>query len=157
MHNSDNKFIACQGRSYRKDDKLKYQTSKVHEDTQLVFGRDRLNPNIPKFAVEGPIDSLFVDNCVAVLGFNKFKLLSKDYTIIPDNDRRNPDVLKSMSNLLEMGYSMVLWPDEVKEKDINEMIMSGRTKEEIKNIIEKNTYQGNMALLKFTNWRKINV
>ena len=157
LHNSDNKFIACQGRSYNKNDKLKYQTSKVHEDTQLVFGRDRLNPNIPKFAVEGPIDSLFVDNCVAVLGFNKFKLLSKDYTIIPDNDRRNPDVLKSMSNLLEMGYSMVLWPDEVKEKDINEMIMSGRTKEEIKNIIEKNTYQGNMALLKFTNWRKINV
>ena len=157
LHNSDNKFIACQGRSYNKNDKLKYQTSKVHEDTQLIFGQDRLKSNQPKFAVEGPIDSLFVDNCVAVLGFNKFKLLTKDYTIIPDNDRRNPQVLKSMSNLLEMGYSMVLWPDEIKEKDINEMIISGRTKEEIKSIINNNTYQGNMALLKFTNWRKINV
>ena len=157
MHNSDNKFIACQGRSYNKNDKLKYQTSKVHEDTQLIFGQDRLNSSKPKFAVEGPIDSLFVDNCVAVLGFNKFKLLSKDYTIIPDNDRRNPQVLKSMSELLEMGYSMVLWPDEIQQKDVNEMIMSGRTREELKTIIENNTYQGNMALLKFTNWRKINV
>ena len=76
-HNSDNnKFIACQGRSYNlKNDKLKYQTSKVHEDTQLIFGRDRLNPNIPKFAVEKvPIDSLYVDNCVDYsLGFNKFR------------------------------------------------------------------------------------
>ena len=98
-----------------------------------------------------------MDNCVAVLGFNKFKLLSKDYTIIPDNDRRNPQVLKSMSELLEMGYSMVLWPDEIQQKDVNEMIMSGRTREELKTIIENNTYQGNMALLKFTNWRKINV
>ena len=52
---------------------------------------------------------------------------------------------------------MVLWPDGIKQKDINEMIMSGRTKEDIKEIINNNTYQGNMALLKFTNWRKINV
>ena len=83
--------------------------------------------------------------------------MTKDYTIIPDNDRRNSQVLKSMSNLLEMGYSMVLWPDGIEQKDINEMIMSGRTKEDIKEIINNNTYQGNMALLKFTNWRKTNV
>ena len=157
-HNEENKFIACQGRAYdNKDFKLRYQTSKVHEDTQLIFGQDRLKSDKPKFAVEGPIDSLFVDNCVAVLGFNKFKLLSKDYTIIPDNDRRNTQVLKSMSELLELGYSMVLWPDEIKEKDINDMIMSGMSVEKLKTIIENNTYQGNMALLKFTNWRKINV
>ena len=56
--------------------------------------------------VENLIDSLFVDNCVAVLGFNKFKLLSKDYTIIPDNDRRNPDVLKSKQRI-EDGYNVV--------------------------------------------------
>ena len=157
-HNEENKFIACQGRAYDNNDfKLRYQTSKVHEDTQLIFCQDRLKSDKPKFAVEGPIDSLFVDNCVAVLGFNKFKLLSKDYTIIPDNDRRNTQVLKSMSELLELGYSMVLWPDEIKEKDINDMIMSGMSVEKLKTIIENNTYQGNMALLKFTNWRKINV
>ena len=157
-HNEENKFIACQGRAYDNNDfKLRYQTSKVHEDTQLIFGQDRRKSDKPKFAVEGPIDSLFVDNCVAVLGFNKFKLLSKDYTIIPDNDRRNTQVLKSMSELLELGYSMVLWPDEIKEKDINDMIMSGMSVEKLKTIIENNTYQGNMALLKFTNWRKINV
>ena len=157
-HDESNKFIACQGRSYDNNDfKLRYQTSKVHEDTQLIFGQDRLKSDKTRFAVEGPIDSLFVDNCVAVLGFNKVKMLPKDTVIIPDNDRRNSDVLKSMKNLLEDGYPMVLWPDDIQEKDINDMVMSGKTKEEIETIIRNNTYQGNMALLKFTNWRKVNV
>ena len=157
LHNSENKFIGCQGRSYNRNDKLKYITNKVHEDTQLIFGQDRLKSDKPKFAVEGPIDSLFVDNCVAVLGFNKFKLLPLDYTIIPDNDRRNREVLKNLSQRIEDGYNVVLWPDYIEQKDINDMIMSGMTKEELKTIIENNTYQGNMALLKFTTWRKTNV
>ena len=51
---------------------------------------------------------------------------------------------------------MVLWPDDVKEKDINDMILSGRTKDEVQTIIQNNTYQGNMAKIKFATWRKIN-
>ena len=91
------------------DFKLRYQTSKVHEDTQLIFGQDRLKSDKPKFAVESSQLIHYSWTIVFVLGFNKFKLLSKDYTIIPDNDRRNTQVLKSMSELLELGYSMVLW------------------------------------------------
>ena len=34
---------------------------------------------------------------------------------------------------------------------------SSQVKEELKTIIENNTYQGNMALLKFTTWSKRNV
>ena len=98
-----------------------------------------------------------MDNCVAVLGFNKFKLLSQDYTILPDNDRRNYEVLSNLKNRIEDGYKVVLWPDEIEEKDINDMITSGTTKEQLKTIIENNTYQGNMALLRFTNWSKRNV
>ena len=42
-HNEENKFIACQGRAYDNNDfKLRYQTSKVHEDTQLIFCQERL-------------------------------------------------------------------------------------------------------------------
>ena len=67
-----------------------------------------LNPDQPLYAVEIPIDSLFVDNCVAVLGFNKFKLLSKDYTILPDNDRRNYEVLTNLKQRIEDGYNVVL-------------------------------------------------
>ena len=153
-----NKFFACQGRTYDfNSNQLRYQTSKVDKDRQIIFGQDRLKSNQPLYAVEGPIDSLFVDNCVAVLGFNKFKLLSKDYTILPDNDRRNYEVLSNLKQRIEDGYNVVLWPDDIQEKDINDMIMSGMTKEELKTIIHNNTYQGNMALLKFTTWSKRNV
>ena len=108
----------------------------------------------PIFAVEGPIDSLFLDNCVAVAGadFNKLPL---DYTIIFDNERRNKEVLKQIEKTITKGYKVVLWPDDIKEKDINEMILSGMTKEDVKRIITKNTYQGNMALIKLTTWRKV--
>ena len=55
-HDESNKFIACQGRSYDNNDfKLRYQTSKVHEDTQLIFGQDRLKSDKTRFAVEGQL------------------------------------------------------------------------------------------------------
>ena len=45
--------------------------------------------------------------------------------------------------------------DDVKEKDINDMILSGKTKE-VQTIIKNNTYQGNIKI-RFSKWRKINV
>ena len=117
---------------------------------------NRIDKNKPLFAVEGPIDSLFLDNCVAVAGadFNKLPL---DYTIIFDNERRNRELLKQIEKTIDNGYKVVLWPDDIKEKDINDMILSGKTKQEIKLTIEENTYQGNMAKMRLTTWRKVNV
>ena len=117
---------------------------------------NRIDKNKPLFAVEGPIDSLFLDNCIAVAGadFNKLPL---DYTIIFDNERRNKELLKQIDKTIDRGYKVVLWPDNLKEKDINDMILSGKTKQEIKSIIQNNTYQGNMAKIRLTTWRKINV
>ena len=37
------------------------------------------------------------------------------------------------------------------------MILSGKTKQEIKLTIEENTYQGNMDKMRLTTWRKVNV
>ena len=121
-----------------------------------IFGLNRIDKNKPLFAVEGPIDSLFLDNCVAVAGadFNKLPL---DYTIIFDNERRNRELLKQIEKTIDNGYKVVLWPDDIKEKDINDMILSGKTKQEIKLTIEENTYQGNMAKMRLTTWRKVNV
>jgi len=49
-----------------------------------------------------------------------------------------------------------LWPDDIKEKDINDMILSGKTKDQIQTTIKNNTYQGNMAKIRMTTWRKTN-
>ena len=149
----DNKMFAFQGRAFGKENP-KYITIILDPTRDKIYGLNRLDKNNPIFAVEGPIDSLFLDNCVAVAGadFNKLPL---DYTIIFDNERRNKEVLKQIEKTITKGYKVVLWPDDIKEKDINEMILSGMTKEDVKRIITKNTYQGNMALIKLTTWRKV--
>jgi hypothetical protein len=46
----------------------------------------------------------------------------------------------------------VIWPSFIKEKDINDMILSGLN---VQNMIESNTYSGLEAKLKFTTWKKI--
>ena len=108
--------------------------------------------------VEGPIDSLFLDNCLAVAGSSNFAkdMPKENTTIVFDNERRNKEILIQMEQIIDKGYNVVLWPNVVKDKDINDMILSGRTKDEVQTIIKNNTYQGNMAKIKFATWRKIN-
>jgi len=65
-------------------------------------------------------------------------------------------ILKQIEKTIDLGYNVVLWPDDIKEKDINDMILAGRTKEEVQSIINKNSYQGNMAKIRFVTWRKRN-
>jgi len=151
----NNQMFAFQGRSFNSENP-KYITIILNPEMDKIFGLNKIDKNKPMFAVEGPIDSLFLDNCIAVAGadFNKLPL---DYTIIFDNERRNKELLKQIDKTIDRGYKVVLWPDNVKEKDINDMILSGKTKQEIKSTIENNTYQGNMAKIRLTTWRKINV
>ena len=65
-------------------------------------------------------------------------------------------LLKQIEKTIYEGYEVVLWPDDIEEKDINDMILAGRKKEEIQTIIEKNSYQGNMAMIRFATWRRRN-
>ena len=89
------------------------------------------------YVVEGPIDSLFLDNCIAVAGADFTRLEKENTTIIFDNERRNVELLKQIEKTIELGYKIVLWPDDLQEKDINDMIISGKTKDEIQTIINK--------------------
>ena len=97
-----------------------------------------------------------MDNCIAVGGADFTRLENENTTIVFDNERRNYEVLKQIEKTINLGYNVVLWPDDVKEKDINDMVISGKTKDEIQTIIKNNTYQGNMAKIRFTTWRKRN-
>ena len=76
--------------------------------------------------------------------------------IIFDNERRSVEILKRIREIIDLDYKVVLWPDDIREKDINDMILSGKSKHEIMNIISKNTFSGNMGRMKFAIWRKRN-
>lgn len=139
---------------------LRYINVKVDEDAPSIFGLDQVDPTKEVLVVEGPLDSLFLDNCIACAGtsFGKIDLLpipKENITIIFDNQPKNKDVCKLMNKYIEMGYSMVIWPDTVDGKDINEMIENGLTSEEIQSIIRENTVSGLAAKARYAMWRKI--
>ena len=149
------KMFAFQGRAFG-DEIPKYITIILDPTKNKIYGLNRVKKDRPLYAVEGPIDSLFLDNCVAVAGADFSGLPVDNTTIIFDNERRNVEILKQIEKTIDLGYNVVLWPDDVKEKDINDMILAGRTKEEVQSIINKNSYQGNMAKIRFATWRKRN-
>ena len=146
------KMFAFQGRAFG-DEIPKYITIILDPTKNKIYG-NRVKKDRPLYAVEGPIDSLFLDNCVAVAGAD-FTSLPMDTTIIFDNERRNKEVLKQVEKTINRGYKVVLWPSEVKEKDINDMILSGKTKYQLQQIIKQNTFSGIQAKTRFVFWKKV--
>jgi len=108
--------------------------------------------------VEGPIDSMFLDNCVAVAGadFSKQLPIDGEVTIIFDNEPRNKEICKQIEKTINQERKIVIWPDTMKEKDINDMVLAGYSKKDIRQIITDNTFQAASASLRFAEWRKIN-
>ena len=124
------------------------------------YGLDRLDLTGTVYVVEGPLDSLFIPNCLATIGmsdvFNPPKEL-KDRSIIyvMDNEPRNAEVVRTMEKLVEQHKRVCVWPDHIKYKDINDMIMDGMDASEILNIINENAVSGLQAQIRINQWKKI--
>ena len=147
-------IFAYQGRAFGKE-QPKYITIKLDDEATKTFGLDRIDMSKQIYAVEGPLDSLFLDNCIAVGGSDLNKL-KDDVIIIFDNEPRNKEICKQMEFCISSYKKLVIWPDSMKHKDINDMIVAGYTKEQIQEIITNNTFLGAAAQLRFAEWRKIN-
>ena len=145
-------IFAYQGRAFGKE-QPKYITIKL-EDRHKIFGLDRVDKSIHVYVVEGPLDSLFLDNCIAVAGAD-VPPMNCDFTVIFDNEPRNKELLKQIDKVVKQGYRVAFWPDQMRYKDINDMIIHGYTKEQIQEIIKDNTFTGAAAQLRFIEWKKI--
>jgi transcription elongation factor Elf1 len=154
FRNEEGEIFAYQGRAFGKE-QPKYITIRLDDDSTKIFGLDRADDSKQTYAVEGPLDSLFLDNCIAVGGSDLAKL-SNDIIIIFDNEPRNREICKQMDSCIRFYKNIVIWPDSMKHKDINDMIMAGYGKEQIQEIINDNTFSGVAAQLRFAEWKKIN-
>lgn len=156
--NKHGKCFAFQGRAYG-DEQPKYYTIKVGEDVEKIYGLDRVDYGKRIYVVEGPIDSLFLPNAIAVSGSSfdtpTIRQLLTNATIVMDNEPRNKDIVKQLDKYIQLGYNVVMYPDSVEQKDINDMILSGKTPDEVLNLINTNTFSGMEAKLKFADWKKI--
>lgn len=155
--NSHGKVIAFQGRAFGKEEP-KYYTIKIDETEEKIYGLERIDYARRIYVVEGPIDSLFLPNAIAVSGSSfdtpTIRQLLTNATIVMDNEPRSKEITKQLAKYIEKGYNVVMYPDTVHEKDINEMILAGRTPDQILDLINRNTFSGMEAKLKFTEWRK---
>jgi hypothetical protein len=59
-----------------------------------------------------------------------------------------------MDKAIEEHYNVVIWPEMIEEKDINDMVLAGFSPEEIQDIISKNTFVNLRAKMEFVNWKK---
>ena len=153
FRDEEGEVFAYQGRAFG-NEQPKYLTIKLQERDK-IFGLDKIDKREEVLVVEGPLDSLFLDNCIAVAGAD-VPNLDCDFTVVFDNEPRNKELLKQVEKTINRGHKICLWPEGMEYKDINDMILGGYTKEEIQDLIKQNTHQGVTATLWFSKWRKIN-
>ena len=148
-------FFAFQGRAFGKE-QPKYITIKFDETKQKIYGLDRIDLNKPVMITEGPIDSLFLDNALALAGADAVvNIQHEQCTMIFDNEPRNEQIVNRMKNAVDKKYNLVVWPESLKYKDINDMVIAGKTPAQIESIIYRSTYCGLEAHQHINNWKKV--
>ena len=153
--NRQKKITHIQGRALN-DDTHRYITVSLSQGSK-VYGLDRIDNTKPVYVVEGIFDSLFLENCVAMTGsdLNTEDLQDCELVFLFDNEPRNRQIVQKVEKIIDMGHSIVLFDDTFKGKDINDMVKSGHTVEQIREYIENNTFKRLKAKMKFTEWRKL--
>jgi transcription elongation factor Elf1 len=152
-------LLGVQGRAIGPS-KIKYITIKASEESPKIYGWDKVDTSKNVYVVEGPIDSLFLDNCVATMDaalYHAVSVLGVDtkYIFVYDNEPRNKQIVSNMRKTIDMGYRVCIWPDTIEQKDINEMVLAGMHPSQIQHIIDNNTYEGLIATMKMNQWARI--
>ena len=146
-------LIGLQGRSINPNP-VKYITVMLDDDAPKIYGLDNIRRDAPVYITEGPFDSTFIRNAIAMCGadldISRWGISNPVW--IYDNEPRNREITNRISKTIDSGQSVVIWPESIDDKDINDMVMNGL---DVQSVIESNTYSGLEAKLKFTTWKKI--
>lgn len=162
IFNKSGQIESFQGRALRSDANAKYLTIKASEESTKIYGQDRIDDSEPVLVLEGPIDTLFISNSIAITGG------SLDLDSVPykgnriwalDNENRHKDSMRRLKNLIDAGETVAFWDKAPwQSKDINDMVKDdGATGDQIKQYLIDNAEDGLMAQLRFTEYCKIDV
>ncbi len=148
-----NTLIGFQGRSLGPN-KVKYITVMLNEEAPKVYGMDQIEKGRSVYVVEGPFDSTFINNSIALCGsdgdLEHFE--AYDFIYAYDNEPRNKEIVGRIERCIERNQRVVIWPNNIKEKDINEMVLAGH---DVQSVVESNVYNGLKAKLQFNTWKRI--
>jgi hypothetical protein len=157
FYDANNYLIGFQGRSIDQRDKPKYLTVMVDKNAPKIYGLNEVDLDLPVYITEGPFDSLFLKNSIAMAGadidlqFIKKRHNTK-FIFVLDNEPRNKEIVDRYDKLISMDQNVVIWPSHITDKDLNDMVLSGHN---VQSMVESNTYSKLEAQLKFSQWKKI--
>lgn len=153
MYDTERNLIGFQGRALGPNF-VKYITVMLNDDAPKVFGLEQIDKTKTVYVTEGPFDSTFIRNSIAMCGADGdvrgWGISSPVW--VYDNEPRSNEILRRIESTIDRGESVVIWPQKIKEKDINDMVLS---KYDIMSILESNTYSGLEAKVKFNIWKKV--
>ena len=148
-----NTLVGFQGRSLGPS-KVKYITVMINDDAPKIYGLDTIRKSSPVFVTEGPIDSTFLRNSIAMCGADgdvgKWGVSTPVW--VYDNEPRSKEITARISKTIAKGDSVVIWPSHINEKDINDMVLAGH---DVQSVVESNVYSGLKAKLQFNTWKRI--
>ena len=153
MYDTERNLIGFQGRSLIPNS-VKYITVMLNEEAPKVYGLDKINKGEIVYVVEGPFDSTFVSNSVAMCGSDSSLACLEGSSIVYvyDNEPRNKEIVGRIEKCITKGEQVIIWPTVIGDKDINDMVLSGH---DIMSVLKSNTYSGLEAQIKFNNWKKV--
>ena len=153
MYDTDCNLIGFQGRALGPNF-VKYITIMLQDNAPKIYGLDKINKDETVYVVEGPFDSTFVENSVALCGSDGdlAHLKGSDIVLVYDNEPRNKEILQRIERCIDKGEQVVIWPNNIYQKDINDMVLGGH---KIMNMLRSNTYSGLAAKVKFNNWKRV--
>jgi predicted RNA-binding Zn-ribbon protein involved in translation (DUF1610 family) len=153
LYDFDSNLIGFQGRALDSSPN-KYITVMLYDNVPKIYGLDQVNSSKPIYIVEGPFDSTFIQNSVAMCGSDvDIRAFNwSDYIYVFDNEPRNREIVNRISKTINRGEKVIIWPSSVQQKDINDMVLAGLN---VMDVLKSNIYSGLEAKIKFNNWKKI--
>jgi transcription elongation factor Elf1 len=152
--NEKKELIGIQGRSLAPDS-IRYITIMIDNNSPKVFGLDTCDRTKTHYILEGPIDSMFVDNSIAMAGgFIDWNLVNEQSVFVYDNEPRSKETCKKIQKVIDKNHKVVIWPEAVKQKDVNDMILENQSID-INQLLYNNISTGLEAKLLYTAWKRI--
>ena len=153
LYTKEGNYFGFQGRSLNKN-QIKYITVLIDEDYPKVYGLNEVDPKKTIYVLEGPFDSTFIDNSIAMCGADvSLDIFDfKDIVYVYDNEPRNKEICSRIQKVIDRGNKVVIFPKRIEQKDINDMVLAGI---DVNSVLKSNTFHALTAKIKFNEWKKL--
>ena len=151
----DKKLIGFQGRALKPDAQIRYITIMLDEKSPKIFNLDECDRSKTHYILEGPIDSMFVNNSIAMAGGSiDWNYVNENSVFVYDNEPRSKETCEKIDKIIKKNHKVVIWPEFIKQKDVNDVVLQN-DRVDIDTVFRDNISSGLEAKICLTGWKRI--